>query len=78
MPDLLDAIVQLKAAGVSILLVEQNAKAAFAVADGPACLRNGVIRLRGPAAERAADHVWPTATSARDIGDADLPAPRAA
>ena len=43
----------LRAAGVSILLVEQNARAALDIADYAYVLENGAISLHGPARELA-------------------------
>ncbi len=48
-------IIELKRSGVSILLVEQNARAALQVADYGYVLENGEIVLEGPAAELAHD-----------------------
>ena len=48
-------IERLRATGVTILLVEQNARAAMAVADHAYVLETGAIALSGPAAELAAD-----------------------
>jgi branched-chain amino acid transport system ATP-binding protein len=45
----------LRAEGVSILLVEQNARAALEVADYAYVLETGELRLAGPAAELAND-----------------------
>ena len=45
----------LRAGGVSILLVEQNARAALEVADHAYVLETGEVRLEGPAAELAND-----------------------
>ena len=45
----------LRASGVSILLVEQNARAALEVADYGYVLEAGELRLEGPAAELAHD-----------------------
>ncbi|MBG9386567.1 ABC transporter ATP-binding protein [Caenimonas aquaedulcis] len=45
----------LRAQGVSILLVEQNARAALEVADHAYVLETGEIRLEGPARELAGD-----------------------
>jgi branched-chain amino acid transport system ATP-binding protein len=42
-------VLQLKAMGVSILLVEQNARAALQVADYGYVLENGSISVHGPA-----------------------------
>ncbi len=49
------AIAELRAAGVSILLVEQNARAALQVADYGYVLETGEIVLEGAAAELAAN-----------------------
>jgi branched-chain amino acid transport system ATP-binding protein len=48
-------IVRLREQGVSILLVEQNARAALEVADHGYVLETGVIALQGPARELAGD-----------------------
>jgi branched-chain amino acid transport system ATP-binding protein len=48
-------IEQLRATGVTILLVEQNARAALAVADHAYVLEMGAIALSGPAAQLAQD-----------------------
>jgi len=45
----------LRATGVSLLLVEQNARAALAVADYGYVLEMGEIVLEGPAADLAGD-----------------------
>lgn len=47
---------QLRATGVSILLIEQNARAALEVADYGYVLETGAIALEGPASELATDH----------------------
>jgi branched-chain amino acid transport system ATP-binding protein len=51
--EILHAIAELRAAGVSILLVEQNARAALQIADHAYVLENGAIAMHGPAAELA-------------------------
>ena len=48
-------IAQLRATGVSILLVEQNARAALQVADRAYVLEMGEVTLEGPAAQLAND-----------------------
>jgi branched-chain amino acid transport system ATP-binding protein len=48
-------ITELRKTGVSILLVEQNARAALQVADYGYVIENGAITLEGPAAELAAN-----------------------
>ena len=48
-------IVELKKRGASILLVEQNARAALKVADHAYVLETGEIALQGPAAQLAND-----------------------
>jgi len=50
-----DTIAKLRATGVSILLVEQNARAALAVADYAYVLEMGEIAFEGPAADLARD-----------------------
>jgi branched-chain amino acid transport system ATP-binding protein len=48
-------ITQLRATGVSILLIEQNARAALEVADHGYVLETGSVALEGPAASLATD-----------------------
>jgi len=48
-------IEQLRASGVSILLIEQNARAALEVSDYGYVLETGALALQGPAAELARD-----------------------
>ena len=48
-------IAELRRRGVSILLVEQNARAALQVADYGYVLENGQIRMHGPASQLAHD-----------------------
>ncbi|MCW5650287.1 MAG: ABC transporter ATP-binding protein [Ramlibacter sp.] len=53
--EIFHTISQLRETGVSILLVEQNARAALEVADHGYVLETGEIVLRGPARELAGD-----------------------
>jgi branched-chain amino acid transport system ATP-binding protein len=53
--DIFEIIVGLRKTGVSILLVEQNARAALQVADHAYVMELGEITARGPASELAAD-----------------------
>jgi len=53
--DIFEIIVGLKQTGVSVLLVEQNARAALQVADHAYVMELGEITAQGPAAELAAD-----------------------
>jgi branched-chain amino acid transport system ATP-binding protein len=53
--DIFEIIVGLKATGVSILLVEQNARAALQVADYAYVMELGEITAKGPASRLAAD-----------------------
>ena len=53
--DIFNTIAGLRATGVTILLVEQNARAALDVADHGYVLEMGEIALEGPAAELARD-----------------------
>jgi len=53
--DIFTTIDKLRTAGVSILLVEQNARAALEVADYGYVLETGEIGLQGPARELAGD-----------------------
>ncbi len=50
-----DAIARLKAAGTTILLVEQNARKALGVADRAYVLETGRVVLAGPAGDLAAN-----------------------
>jgi branched-chain amino acid transport system ATP-binding protein len=52
---ILDILVGLKKQGMTILLVEQNARAALQIADRGYVLENGRIVLDGPASELLAD-----------------------
>jgi branched-chain amino acid transport system ATP-binding protein len=53
--DVLATIRRLKAEGLSVVIVEQNAETALAVADRVAVLDRGLIAWTGPAAELRAD-----------------------
>ncbi|MBN9043889.1 MAG: ABC transporter ATP-binding protein [Rhizobiales bacterium 62-47] len=53
--DIFKIIGALRAAGVSVLLVEQNAKAALQIADRAYVMELGAFILHGPAADIAAD-----------------------
>lgn len=53
--EILNAVDELRSTGVTILLVEQNARAALGVADHGYVLEMGAIALHGPAAELATD-----------------------
>ena len=53
--DIFRIVAALKSSGVSILLVEQNARAALQVSDYAYVLENGEISLSGPSAELAND-----------------------
>lgn len=53
--EVFEVIVRLKDGGVPILLVEQNARAALAIADHAYVLETGRVSLSGPASELAAD-----------------------
>lgn len=52
---ILDTLVQLKLEGMTILLIEQNARAALQIADRGYVLENGQIVLEGAAADLLAD-----------------------
>ena len=53
--DIFRTIGELRAAGVSVLLVEQNARAALQIADRAYVMELGELILNGPAAEIAAN-----------------------
>ena len=53
--EILGIVAELRASGVSILLVEQNARAALEIADTAYLVELGEVRRSGPAAELAAD-----------------------
>jgi len=53
--DVFRIIVQMRSEGISVLLVEQNARAGLEVADQAYVLDNGAVVHAGPAAELAAD-----------------------
>jgi branched-chain amino acid transport system ATP-binding protein len=53
--DIFAAIAGLRADGVAILLVEQNARAALEIADHGTVLENGAVTLSGPSAVLARD-----------------------
>lgn len=53
--EILATVSQLRKSGVSILLVEQNARAALAIADYAYLVELGEVKRKGPAAELAAD-----------------------
>ena len=53
--EILHIVTELRSAGVSILLVEQNARAALQIADRGCVIETGELVLAGSAAELAAD-----------------------
>ncbi|KAG0954430.1 hypothetical protein G6F31_013147 [Rhizopus arrhizus] len=53
--NMIDAFLELKEASTTILLVEQNARAALQVADYAYVLETGTVTLEGPAAQVAVD-----------------------
>jgi branched-chain amino acid transport system ATP-binding protein len=53
--DIFKTIGELKSAGVSVLLVEQNAQAALKIADRAYVMELGEFVLNGPAAEMASN-----------------------
>ena len=55
MREIFSIVAALKAAGVSILLVEQNARAALQIADYGYVLETGDLAMEGPSADLAAN-----------------------
>ena len=53
--EIFSIITELHKAGITILLVEQNAKMALGIADRAYVLETGVIKMSGPAKELAMD-----------------------
>jgi len=53
--EIFKTITQLRSTGVSILLIEQNARAALEVADHGYVLETGAVALEGPASDLATD-----------------------
>jgi branched-chain amino acid transport system ATP-binding protein len=52
---ILETLVQLRQGGLTVLLVEQNARAALGIADRGYVIENGRIALHGPASQLLAD-----------------------
>jgi branched-chain amino acid transport system ATP-binding protein len=72
--EIFQIITRLREQGVSILLVEQNARAALEVADHGYVLETGEIKLQGPAAQLAGDpRVIETYLGAGRARDGDAP-----
>ncbi|MFB9950631.1 ABC transporter ATP-binding protein [Rhizobium puerariae] len=64
--EVLEKVSQLRDTGVSILIVEQNARAALQIADYGYVLESGTVAMEGPAAELAGDrHIIETYLGAR-------------
>jgi branched-chain amino acid transport system ATP-binding protein len=64
--DVLEKVRQLRDTGVSILIVEQNARAALQIADYGYVIESGNIAMEGPAAQLASDkHIVETYLGAR-------------
>lgn len=63
---ILDTLVQLKERGITMLLVEQNAKAALQIANRGYVIENGRIVLEGPAQDLLADQDVKRAYLGRD------------
>lgn len=53
--EILNIVSELRRSGVTVLLVEQNARAALAISDYGYVLENGQVKLEGPAEELAND-----------------------
>jgi branched-chain amino acid transport system ATP-binding protein len=68
---ILDVLVQLRESGMTILLVEQNARAALQIADRGYVLENGRIVLDGSAKELLADQDVKRAYLGRDYREFD-------
>ena len=70
-------VAQMRAEGISVLLVEQNVRVALDVADDAYVLENGAIVYHGPAAELAADEerIQSLAGASAEAWDLDALAP---
>ncbi len=68
---ILETLAQLRERGLTILLVEQNARAALQIADRGYVLENGRIVLDGPAADLLADQDVKRAYLGRDYREFD-------
>ena len=62
--DIFRTVGELRSAGVSVLLVEQNAQAALQIADRAYVMELGEFILNGAARDIAANRAWPRAISA--------------
>lgn len=65
--EIFSIITELHEAGITILLVEQNAKMALGIADRAYVLETGVITMSGSAAELAKDERIKRLISAREL-----------
>ena len=68
---ILDVLVQLKTQGMTILLVEQNARAALQIADRGYVLENGRVVLEGEAGDLLADQDVKRAYLGKDYKEFD-------
>jgi branched-chain amino acid transport system ATP-binding protein len=68
---ILDVLVQLRARGMTILLVEQNARAALQIADRGYVLENGSVVLEGAAGDLLADQDVKRAYLGKDYREFD-------
>lgn len=70
--EVLEKISQLRDTGVSVLIVEQNARAALQIADYGYVLESGTIAKQGPAADLASDrHIIETYLGAKKRSSRD-------
>ena len=53
--EIFEIVRELRASGISILLIEQNARAALQIADAAYVLELGEVTMHGPAAQVASD-----------------------
>lgn len=69
--DIFEIIIKLREAGNTVLLIEQNAKAALGIADRGYVMETGKIIIQGPAKDLLANNDVQRAYLGRDVDDVD-------